>query len=57
MPKFVVRISGTVPDEVEVEAADKDAATDEAIDIVMDVLTFEAEPAVAEEQETDESDL
>jgi hypothetical protein len=45
MAKFIVRISGTVPDEVEVEAAHQDAATDEAIDIVMDLLTFEAEPA------------
>jgi hypothetical protein len=52
MPKFIVRISGTVPDEVEVEAADQYAATDEAIDVVMDILTFEAEPAESEQDES-----
>jgi hypothetical protein len=45
MPKFIVQIFGELPDCLEVEAADADAAEDEATEKVLELLSFEADPA------------
>jgi hypothetical protein len=43
MAKFCVHIFGTVPDSMEVEAADRNAAIDEALRNVLEELDFTAE--------------